>query len=135
MQLITRAGSLALDQRLWLVHFLTWLHLLARVCWRTQIAVWVAALCALAAQTLLLGYDSWSFVGMFEKLPVFQTPALEFALLGIGRATSDNWLLRWNRQIVELAWLATLIGVWLYIRALNRAIPDGMGHVATHPTE
>lgn len=117
-----------------LVHALAWLHLLARIHFSAHRALWAVTGTALLVQVVLLCKCVWQFFGLTVANSMGWPEApLDFVFLG--DPGSERFALRWERQLVGLAWIVTLIGVWIYVRALNRAIPDGRKWVATHSTQ
>ena len=98
-------------------HVLAWICLLARVRAADHRAVWSVTLLTLLTQAFLLAQGICRYVSFVSGSALDAGPSG-----AVSWGVPDNWLGGWERQINGLAWIVTLIGVWMFLRGLNGAI-------------
>ena len=98
-------------------HVLAWICLLARVRAADHGVVWSVTLLTLLTQAFLLAQGICRYVSFVSGSALDAGPSG-----AVSWGVPDNWLGGWERQINGLAWIVTLIGVWMFLRGLNGAI-------------
>jgi hypothetical protein len=100
-----------------MAYVLVWVNLFARVRAAEHKGLWAVALLVLLTQVFLLTQGVGRYVCFIAGTTEDPGPS---GVVSWGYP--DDWLGGWERQINGVAWIVTLIGVWFYLRELNRLV-------------